>query len=263
LACPSETILDPKGIDMHEVEKALRDHGCVYTDDTNNPPDKRVHLVLASGKHSDGYVNVDPITPHPKLVEVFASELFGLLPTAPESQLLYEEKLALIGPEKGVNAFLYSLSNCLYKWRDSHLYMKGEPQTFSIVVEKRKVENGTEYYVDRDGHASLCDGAYLIGVEDVTTTGGSLGGALQVGIDNGGIPAAGVSVWNRGSVTAEDLGLPSGSFQSIIKHELPMWYKDECPLCAEHVPIALDLGRGKLFQTENPNYPGGFTTLLS
>lgn len=249
---------------MNQVEQALREHGCVYTDDVDAEPAKRVHLRLSSGKHSNGYVNVDPVTPHPPLVRAFTTDLFKLLPQAPASDLLYEEKLAVIGPEKGVNAFLYKLADMLDEWRTGRLYMKGKPQVFAIVVEKKKSADGkTIYYVDRDGHAPLCEGAYLLGIEDVTTTGGSLGGALQVGIKHGGIPAAGVSVWNRGAVTAEDLGLPEGSFHSIVEHELPMWEANECPLCKAKVPMDLDLAHGTKFQEENPDYEGGWNHLLA
>lgn len=249
---------------MNQVEQVLRDRGCVYTDDVDAEPAKRVHLRLASGKHSNGYVNVDPITPHPWLVTAFTRDLFSLLPQAPDSELLFERRLAVIGPEKGVNAFLYRLSTMLDEWRAGQLYMKGQPEVVSIVVEKKKTDDGkTVYYVDRDGHADLCQGAFLIGVEDVSTTGGSLGGALKVGVDNGGTPAAGVCIWNRGAVTAQDLGLPEGSFRGIVEHELPMWAADDCPLCANKVPMALDLGHGEKFKAEHPDYEGGWTYLLA
>lgn len=249
---------------MNQVEQALRERGCVYTDDVDAEPAKRVHLQLASGKHSNGYVNIDPITPHPRLVTAFSGNLFDLLPQAPASELLFEERLVVIGPEKGVNAFLYRLATQLDEWRSGRLYMKGKPQVFAVVVEKKKLEDGkTLYYVDRDGHAELCQGSFLIGVEDVSTTGGSLGGALQVGIDNGGTPAAGVCIWNRGAVTAEDLGLPEGSFRGVVEHELPMWEADACPLCETKVPMALDLGHGEKFQAKHPGYEGGWNRLLT
>jgi orotate phosphoribosyltransferase len=212
-----------------------------------------VHLRLASGKHSNGYVNCDPITPHPGQVDLFAQAMLERIPVA---ELDPKRPITVIGPEKGVNAFLYSLAFKLYQ-------PQSRPQIYSIVVEKRKGPDGNEYYVDRDGHASLCEGAQLVGVEDVSTTGGSLGGALKVGVANGGIPTCGTCIWNRGGVTAEDLGLPPGSFRGIITHPLPMWAADSCPLCEALVPMALDLGHGEKFQAENPDYAGGWNHLLA
>lgn len=244
---------------MNQVEQILREKGCVATDDPNKPMDERVHLVLSSGKHSNGYVNADPVTPHPSLVESISIVMWS-----PEIAYLVDstKPVVFIGPEKGVNAFLYNLTMMAYRKR-MMAGRGGELNVYTLVVEKRKTDDGNEYYVDRTGHAELCQGASLIGVEDVSTTGGSLGGALAVGIANGGIPMAGACMYNRGGVTAEMLGLPPGSFHSAVQQDLPMWAEADCPLCTEGVPIALDLGHGERFRSKHPNYAGGFTNLFS
>ena len=48
---------------------------------------------------------------------------------------------------------------------------------------------------------------------------------------------------------------------SLIDEQLEDWAANQCPLCADAVPIATDLGHGTKFQAVHPDYPGGFTTL--
>jgi orotate phosphoribosyltransferase len=70
-------------------------------------------------------------------------------------------------------------------------------------------------------------------VEDVVTTGGSTRETLDVARGAGATPVAAAAIVDR-SDTETDLGVP---FSALLRIRLPTYQPDECPLCAQGLPV--------------------------
>ncbi len=71
-------------------------------------------------------------------------------------------------------------------------------------------------------------------VEDVITTGGSAREVLDL-VRSSGAEAVGIgALIDRCDPTRESFGVP---FEALVELEVESWDADECPLCAENVPL--------------------------
>ncbi|MFH1711655.1 MAG: hypothetical protein ABH846_00255, partial [Patescibacteria group bacterium] len=61
----------------------------------------------------------------------------------------------------------------------------------------------------------------------VSTTAGSPAAVARLVEECGGIPVLTITIWNRGNVTAEDIGVPK--LVSLVNQEFPSYEPDECP----------------------------------
>ncbi len=96
--------------------------------------------------------------------------------------------------------------------------------------------------------------------EDVLTSGGSVISLREAAQNYGAdVVAAGV-IWNRGGVTAEDLGV--AHLETLTDISLDSIEEDQCGLCLDGVPIVEDVGQGRRFMHKNPDYKGGYTKIL-
>lgn len=225
----------------------------VWTDS----PTQRVHLVLSSGRHSNGYVNFDPASVDTDAVWFLARELaqcfFASAITSPlfNTQQAHPRKLVVVTPPWGS-----------FRLADYFVVNYGifaESQINLAMIEK---DDDSNFFIDREGHREALNGADVIIIEDVSTTGKNTRKVAGLAESYGGRIVAVGSVWNRGGVTNQQLDLGEEVINfTLIDEVLQDWDRANCPLCAELVPVATDLGHGAKFQTQNPDYPGGFTTL--
>ena len=70
-------------------------------------------------------------------------------------------------------------------------------------------------------------------VEDVVTTGGSTRETLDVARAAGATPVGAAALVDRSGATA-DLGVP---FSALLRITLPTYVADDCPLCAQGLPV--------------------------
>lgn len=240
---------------MSLAKTTVQDHAHVWTD----RPEQRVHLVLKSGRHSNGYINADPLS-----VDTGATWLLA--------SLLVQEYITTCTVAIGVGWQPSDKPTVVITppWGSFRLADYFAIQLQMIVgypvgvVMIEKADDDT-FFIEREGHREVLEGAEVVVIEDVSTTGKSTRQVCGLAESYGATIVAVGSVWNRGGVTVKDLMLNEDEVLlfSLINKQLEDWAANECPLCAEAVPIATDLGHGAKFQTEHPDYSGGFTTLRS
>jgi orotate phosphoribosyltransferase len=197
------------------------------------------HFVYTSGKHGPAYIDSDPIFPDTELVAELSR---GLV------EPFLGEVDTVAAPATGgivlavatARAFLDSGQNVATTWAD-------------------KVAGGG-FAFERSGFVEAISGRRVLVVEDLLNTGGSVENVCRlVEQHNGRLVGASV-ICNRGSVTASQLGVPR--LEAMTSVQFTAFDAQDCPLCADNIPIVEDIAHGNKYKAEHPGYEGGFTRLL-
>ncbi|NLL37372.1 MAG: orotate phosphoribosyltransferase [Fretibacterium sp.] len=163
------------------------------------------HFRLTSGKHSDKYMQCAKLFEHPDKSAELCRDL---------AQSFKDQAVDLvIGPALGGIIMAYEVARAL--------------GVRNIFAER---ENGKMTL--RRGFA-VPEGARVLAVEDVVTTGGSVREVLEL-LRMRGAELVGVgAVVDRSSGKA-DFGVP---FHPLMTMEVRAWEEKDCPLCKEGKPI--------------------------
>lgn len=168
------------------------------------------HFLLTSGRHSNRYMQCAKLFQHPYVAEKFAKEL--------------SEKFSGIdlvaGPAVGGIILAYEVSR--------------QMKVPNIFAER---ENGVMTL--RRGF-SVPQGARVLVVEDVVTTGGSVKEVIELVCQLGGEVAGVGSVVDRSNGTV-DFGVP---FHAVLSMEVVSYPPEDCPLCREGTPAVKPGSRG-------------------
>ena len=160
------------------------------------------HFLLTSGRHSNRYMQCAKLFQYPDVAEKFAKEL--------------AEKFSGIdlvaGPAVGGIILAYEVSR--------------QMKVPNIFAER---ENGAMTL--RRGFA-IPQGARVLVVEDVVTTGGSVKEVIELVRQLGGEVTGVGSVVDR-SNGAVDFGVP---FHAVLSMEVVSYPPEDCPLCREGTP---------------------------
>ena len=198
------------------------------------------HFVYTSGKHGSTYINLDPILPD---VAVMA-------------QLCRELAAPFVGQVQAVAA--PAVGAIVLAVLTAHALSEGHAPVVAIWADKT---TGGGFAVERTGFSELLRGRTTLVVEDLITTGGSVTKVCRE-VERHGARIVGVSaVCNRGGATAEQLAAPR--LHSLAAVDFAAFPADNCPLCADMVPIVEDIGHGTQFRMQQPDYPGGFIRLVA
>jgi len=205
-------------MNQQEVLEILRKTGAVITDS---------HIVYTSGKHGTAYVNKDAIYPHTKQT----SELCRAIA---EEFCRYRIE-AVVAP--AVGAIILS-QGVAY-----HLSELTGREVLGVYADK--VQNFDGEFVIKRGYDKLIAGKFVLVVEDIITTGGSVKRVIaEVRRVSGSIVGV-AALCNRGGVTARDLGVQD--LFSLANVKLDAWDEAECKLCAQGIPVNTDVGKGREF----------------
>ena len=201
-------------VDEAEVRQILSAAGAVIVDS---------HLVYTSGKHGSAYINKDAVYPNTqftsRLCEGMAEKCSGL------------EIQTVIGPERG--------GIILSQWTAHHLSL-GMSLVNAVYAEKH-----SGIFTLKIGWHELVKGKNVLVVEDVLNTGGSVKKVIELARMIGGNVVGVAAICNRGGLTCDDLGVPLLS--QLLSVTLESWEEADCPLCAQGMPINIDVGHGKEF----------------
>ena len=163
------------------------------------------HFRLTSGLHSSGYLQCALVLQHPAHAEVLgraiADRTRSLRPTAVLSPALGG---VVIGHEVGRALGVRAL---FAERQDGELTLR---RGFVIAENDR-----------------------VLVVEDVLTTGGSTRETMQVARASGGQVVGAASIVNRSGGRAE-FDVP---FASLLDVDLPTYEPNDCPLCAQGLPV--------------------------
>jgi len=203
-------------MNQQAVLKLLEDHQAIITNS---------HVVYTSGKHGSTYINKDAIYLDPDAVSLLCK------PIADYFASLNIQVVA--APAIG--------GVILSQWVTHHL---NTHQNKSLAVYAEKIDSGQ--FVFRRGYDKLIHGKRTLIVEDILTTGGSVKAVVDAVRECGGEVVGVAAICNRGSVNKKSIGDPPELF-TLVNVSFDAWDENECPLCANRVPINTDIGKGREF----------------
>jgi orotate phosphoribosyltransferase len=166
------------------------------------------HFLLASGRHSDQYVEKFELLRRPWLVEAVCAELIRRLPWSPVD--------VVAGPTTGGILLAYEVARQL-----------GVPAAYA-----ERADTGSLRRVFRRG-TTFPAGARVLVVDDILTTGRSVRETLAaLGIYP--VVTLGVAVLVDRSTSPVNLGVP---LVALARLDIASWDATECPLCRAGTPL--------------------------
>ncbi len=171
------------------------------------------HFVLSSGRHSARYLQSALVLMHPQHAATLAAELV----------LLADHKAVdmVVSPALGGLIIGYEVARTLNK---------------PFIFTERK---GGDMQLRRG--FTIPEGARLLVVEDVITTGGSVRECMAVVRAHGGKPVQVLAVVDRAPGMDDRFDVP---YQTAIRLDVETHAADDCPLCAQGIPAVKPGSRG-------------------
>jgi orotate phosphoribosyltransferase len=163
------------------------------------------HFVLTSGRHSDGYVQCARVLEDPELVTSLAQTAVSRLAEGLEIDLV-------AAPAVGGLIIGFAVAQAL-----GVKFIFSEREAGRMVFRRA-------FEVPRE--------ARVLVVEDVVTTGGSVGEVIDLVREAGGQVVGVVSLIDRGGAKKFD-----APFWPLLELEVESWEADSCGLCASGVPV--------------------------
>ena len=179
-----------------QVLAAFEDAGAILTG----------HFVLTSGRHSQRYVQCARVLEDPALTTRFAREMVRRLGDGAGAIDL------VAAPAVGGIVIGFAVAQAL---GTAFIFSEREQGTMTL----------------RRGF-SVPEGARVLVVEDVVTTGGSVAELISLVRASGGEVAAVVSLIDRGGDKAFD-----SQYEPLLRLQVDSWHADECALCAAGEPV--------------------------
>ncbi len=184
------------------------------------------HFVFTSGRHSSEYVDKDIAYAHPRVMVGIGALL--------AQAFLGDQVDVVVGPALGGIA--------LSQWVGHQLNNRTRGDEI-LVAYAEKVDGR---FVIKRGYEKLIPGKRILVVEDILTTGGSAAEVIDVVRKLEGKVIGLGALWNRGGVTAAQVGnVPK--LVSLINRELPSWSEEECKQtgpCSRGVTVNIMIGKG-------------------
>jgi orotate phosphoribosyltransferase len=178
-----------------EVMEVLERHGAVLNG----------HFRLASGRHSDVYVQKFRVLEHPRLAQRFGESI---------AQAFMGRFEAVACPAVGAIVLGFAVA------------LAGDVRL--VIAERAEGRMTFRRGFRLDPHEKV------LVVEDVVTTGGSAREVLEL-VGQGPAEAIGLaSLIDRTPSGLADLGVP---FKALLRIDATSWEESECPLCARDVPL--------------------------
>ena len=162
------------------------------------------HFLLASGRHSDTYLQCAKVLQHPPLAEEVATALAGRIEVG--------EIHSVCGPALGGVVIAFELARQL--------------GAKAIFTERK---NGLMML--RRGFA-IEPGERIVIAEDVVTTGDSVTETIEILREQGAEVVAVTALVDRSG--GVDFGRP---FHHLLSMEPPTWESDRCPLCERGIGV--------------------------
>src|SRR6266550_1887032 len=185
------------------------------------------HFVYSSGRHSSVYINKDALYLHTKVISTLCR-----LMAQPYNA---DEVDVVVGPVLG--------GIVLSQWVAYYLNAgRASGETLALYAEKEG-DGPDKKFLFRRGYDKYIAGKNVLVVEDVLTTGASARQVIELVRKHGGNVLGLSALCNRGQVEAKDVGdVPINALISVM---LETFAAEQCPYCAQDIPINVELGKGK------------------
>jgi orotate phosphoribosyltransferase len=202
------------------------------------------HLVLTSGKHSNGYINLRMIAGHTDVLYSIG-EIIATLIIDRENELGGDtvRQIIVVGPETmgrtlaEFTAIAGSFNN--FAWCDMKKDQDGDYAEWSPKLNFSEIINGARCYI----------------VDDLLTTGKSLiETKLLIEKSCGEVAGAIVVVRRDKNVTTETIDIP-WLYTLLDADNFETHEADLCPMCAAEVPMRLRPGHGHEWAKNHESYP--------
>ena len=193
-------------------KREYEQRGALWIHD-GNP--KRPHALLTSGNHSGGFFNSELVMEDPSLLHAAGFALHEKLESA---GLDMEAVHRVVGPAMGAITIAHCVAFHIGEQR-------GRP-CLRAYTEKEKTEGEGEIMVFR--RTMIKEFEYILAVEDVLTTGGSVKSTAKAVTNVGGVNLPFIAVL----VNRSGLENVNGSkVISLVNRPMPIWKPDQCQLC--------------------------------
>lgn len=189
------------------------------------------HVIYASGKHGNAYINKDAVYPHTKEIAFLCK--------------LIAEKYkgrgidVVAGPTVG--------GVILSQWTAHFLSQLDGRDVLAVFSEEEIDSNGEKKRIFKRGYDKFIVGKSTLVVEDILTTGGSANKVVSAVRLLGGNVVACAALVNRGGVKDADIGAP---LTALVDINLDAWDEEKCPLCKNGVPVNTEVGKGREWLTK-------------
>ncbi len=217
---------------------------------------EHTHAVFTSGKHSGSYINKDAVYSHTAeiarlcriLAERFAGDYIEVVVGPAVGGVVLTQWMAHhlsdLTVREVLAAYGEKVERTLFKTDSARAVIKTGLDVWDLEANMEVVVRHPSKFVIERGYDKLLAGKRCLCVEDILSTGGSAKGIVEATQACGGLVVGLGALWNRGAVTASQIGnLPK--FVSLIDIQLDMWDEDECPLCMAQEPVDTDIGHGR------------------
>lgn len=163
------------------------------------------HFVLTSGRHSGSYVQCARVLEDPALTTELARTAVDRLPEGLDIDLV-------AAPAVGGLVIGFAVAQAL-----GVKFIFSEREQGKMVLRRS---------------FAVPEGARVLVVEDVVTTGGSVGEVINLVRDAGGVVVGVVSLIDRGGPKKFE-----APFWPLLQLEVESWEADSCSLCRAEVPL--------------------------
>lgn len=191
------------------------------------------HFVYQKGEHGPAYVAKDKVSPNPLAIDEIGRMLADLM------KELDIDTVAV--PAVGGIVLGHTVARYLS-------YFTGKIVN-SIFLEKNtenKDASGSDKFIVTRGYEEYITDKKVAVIEDITNTGDTVINIVNCIGKNGGVVTTVGVICNRGGVKAEDIG-ENITLINLSVLDLEKYKPDECPLCANGIPINMTFGHGKKF----------------
>ncbi len=188
------------------------------------------HVKLASGRHSDRYIEKTALLRRADHCQVIADMIV--------QNFINKGVEVVIGPAIGAVGLAAIVALRMSQGRIGSANVE-----WGFAEPVRDSGGQLVLYELKRGFAQMVEDKRVLVVEDIVTSGISSNLVVKaVRANRGKVVGLGVII-NRGRVTSADVGHP-GSFRPLMTVDMPSYDSEDCPLCLRGLPISTQYGHG-------------------
>jgi len=185
-----------------------------------------IHVVYASRRHGETYVNKDTLYPELGESDEFVNDIC--------EQFVNDGIEVVLGPAIGGALLARDVAR--------RLSLLTGRKVKPIFAEKVEKDDQITFVIKR-GYDKIIKNKKTLIVDDVLTTGVSVRKTILVARNAGGIVVGLAVIFNRGDVKPGDVAWPTKMY-SVISKQLPSYNQKDCPACKKGTPISTEYGKG-------------------
>ena len=189
------------------------------------------HFVYISGQHGSGWIDKDRVYPHTDLTRTLGRLV---------AEAVGDRGIEVVcGPATG--------GLILAQWTAHAL------GALAVFGEHGEPVGDVRPFVVKRGYEKLVEGRRVLVVDDVVNTGFSIRGTIEAVRSHGGEVREAAAIVNRGALQARQIGVDE--LVAITDIRLDSWPPQECPLCAQGVPVNTHYAHGADFVAAGGHWP--------